>query len=210
MGVKILLYIKEKKNREQKKALFVNLKDLLNLFILMIILFTSVSLDILFIQSRVPQQSSLDSLRPTEFYQDEAFVDYGWNTLDAGMSTRGSIIRVNYTVLPQSNSSVEFRFHYHYLDYETWVPAPQNYTLAIGSSFEEEFTLNRTINQITLPFIYDARVVSGGTNATVRWWREVLVTGKTPAANFFVLSGSFILLSVGVMINTKRKAIRKE
>lgn len=177
---------------------------------LLTLLFTSVSLDILFIQSRTPQYTSPDSLCPTEYVPQEAFIDYGWDTLDAGTFTKGSTIKVNYTVLPQSNSSVEFRFHYNYLDYETWVPAPQNYTLAIGSSFEKEFTLNRTINQMGLPFIYEAHVVSGGTNATVRWWSEVLVTGKVPTARFFIISSSLILFSLGVMIYSKRKSTKKE
>jgi len=157
----------------------------------------------------LPDSSSNALFLANEQIHDEEYVDYGVSTLGTGMFSKGSTIHVNYTVLPQSNSSVKFVFHYAYLDYATWLPMPVNYTLAIGESFSGNFTLNRTINQHTLLFIYDAWAVDGGSNATVHWWYEVLVTGKTPAAGFLVLSGALILLSLGVIIRNKRKVVEK-
>ena len=148
-------------------------------------------------------------LRVNEQIHDEAYVDYGGAYLSRGFFTKGSTIHINYTVLPQSNGSVEFTFHYTNLDYATWLPVPPNFTLAIGESYAGNFTLNRTINQATLPFAYDACTTIIGEDATVHWWYEILVTGKTPAAGFLIVSTTLFVITVISAFHSKRKAVKK-
>ena len=144
-----------------------------------------------------------------EQIHDEAYVDYGGAQLSGGPFPKGSTIHVNYTVLPQSNGSVEFTFYYSYLDYATWLPVPPNFTLAIGESYAGIFTLNRTINQNTLLFLYDVCTTIFGEDATVHWWYEVLVTGKTSAVSFFVVGTTLFVIAAISVFHSKRKTIKK-
>jgi len=173
-------------------------------------MFFALGTAVLSVEARLPSQESNNDLVTNEQIHIETYIDNIADTLIIGSFSKESVIRINYTVLPQSNSSVDFVFHYAYLDYTTWLPIPMNFTLAVGESFSGDFTLNRTINQSSLPFGFDAQVVDGGTNATVHWWYEVLVTGKISTGGFFFLSSSLILFSLGVIIISKRKSIKKE
>ncbi|MHA1556822.1 MAG: hypothetical protein ACTSPM_07795 [Candidatus Heimdallarchaeota archaeon] len=212
-------HTKGKKIRKTNKALVFNRngifisKLLIRVWIFLLIgniMFFALGTAVLSVEARLPSQESNNDLVTNEQIHIETYIDNIADTLIIGSFSKESVIRINYTVLPQSNSSVDFVFHYAYLDYTTWLPIPMNFTLAVGESFSGDFTLNRTINQSSLPFGFDAQVVDGGTNATVHWWYEVLVTGKISTGGFFFLSSSLILFSLGVIIISKRKSIKKE
>ncbi len=176
-------------------------------FLIVNLMLLSLGTTALFTNAKENSQESNNDLGIKEQIHSETYIDNIADTLTIGPFSKETVIRINYTVLPQSNSSVDFVFHYAYLDYTTWLPVPLNFTLTVGESFSGDFTLNRTINQPTLSFGFDAHVVIGGTNATVHWWYEVLVTGKTPAAGYIVVSGTLFLLSLGVAIHSKSKVL---
>ncbi len=157
----------------------------------------------------LPASSSNVSFLTNEQIHSEVIVDLYTDSIGIGSFTKHSIISFNFTVLPQSNSSVDFLFYYYYLNYTVWSPNPGNFTLGIGESFAGNFTLITALSSNTALFAFYTYVSSGGTNATVHYWYEVLVTGKTPAAGFLVLSGALVLLSLGVIFRSKRKVVEK-
>ncbi len=172
-----------------------------------IILFT-LGTNALSINERINSQESNNNLGVNEQIHSEVVLDIYTDSIGIGSFTKHSIISVNFTVLPQSNSSVEFVFCYYYLNYTVWSPDPGNFTLGIGESFAGNFTLVTAISSNTALFVFHTSVSSDRTNATVHYWYEVLVTGKTPSAGFLILSGTLVLISFGVIIRSKRKAIR--
>ncbi len=197
--------LKEKRTKHKSKSQLTKIFSNIGLmFLIMSILFANVS------QSLGSMDYYPDNkLRINEKIHQESFIDNGYWSLGTFLLPKGSTIKVNYTVLLQSNSSVSFRYYYDERnDTDTiWSPIPQNCILAPGEFFEGTFTLLRGVTSNLAEVGFDAIVTDGLTNATVHWWYEVLVTGKTPAAGFLVLSGTLILFSLGVIIRSKRKTI---
>ena len=91
----------------------------------------SISSGLQLTQARIEKQTTPYLVNNGEILHQEEYVDTGYSSLGTGDFSVGTVIRVNYTVLPCSNSSVKFRFHYDRLDYDTWLPTPQNYTLDV-------------------------------------------------------------------------------
>lgn len=155
------------------------------------------------------RDTSNEPFRINERTYGQNFVDYGGTQIWGGIFSKGSIVHFNCTVLPKSNASVEFWYLYACLNYSTWLPEPPNFVLAIGESFAANYTLNRTINQASLPFTYDICTTERDENATVLWWYEILVTGKTALIGCHNLSGIFTITEFGIIILLGNKRRRK-
>ncbi len=196
--------LKGKRTKQRSKAQLTKIFSNMGLmFLILSILFANVS------QSLGSMNYYPDNkLRINEKIHQEAFIDHVYTPLGTYLLPEGSTIKVNYTVLPQSNSSVSFRYYYDEHNFTIWSPIPQNCILAPGEFFEGTFTLQTGLTSRLAEVGFQAAVTDGLTNATVHWWYEVLVTGKTPAAGFLVISGALILLSLGVIVHSKRKAIK--
>ena len=145
-----------------------------------------------------------NNLKTNGVIHQESFVDNDYWPLGTELLPVGSIIQVNYTVLPNSNSSVFFRYIYYLTNDTIWSPTPSNYTLAPGESFEGTFTLMKGMTSKLAELGFHAIVSDRLTNSTVHWWYEVLVTGKVPTAGFFVFGSSLLLLSFGIKIHSIR------
>ncbi len=199
-----IILLKEKRTKQRSKSQLTKIFSNMGLmFLILSMLFANVS------QSLGNIDYCPDNkLRINEKIHQESFIDYAYTPLGTYLLPVGSVIQVNYTVLPQSNSSVSFRYYYDEHNFTIWSPIPQNCILAPGEFFEGTFTLQTGLTSRLAEVGFQAAVTDGITNATVHWWYEVLVTGKTPAAGFLVLSGTLILVSLGVVIHSKRKAIR--
>lgn len=81
----------------------------------------------------------------SEIFHKEIIVEGdNYHLLGTKMAHEKSIIHVNYTVLAISNTSVVFDYYdlwENNLNTTLWSPHPQNFTLAPGESFADNFTL---------------------------------------------------------------------
>ena len=137
---------------------------------------------------------------------DELFADNETIQLDTGIYYRESILHINITVLPQSNSSVDIICS-EALGNE-FSPALTNVTLAPGESFSENYTfIIRTANEI----VYACRCTTGP-NATILWSYEVLYSAKPEGfigIDFLFIGGAFILSTLVLVLITKKKSNKK-
>ena len=139
----------------------------------------------------------------------EGFLEWdGISSFGTIMQPIGSVIQVNCTVLAFSNSSVFLVPYSNDYSYALFDPSPNNLTLAPGESFAETYTIVGGMSEQHAEFGFYVSVITENSNATVHWWYEVLVTGKYSTAGFLLLSGTIILISLGAIFHSKRKAIR--
>ncbi len=136
-----------------------------------------------------------------------------WKDRESYLGTKmllvGSVIHINYTVLASSNSSVFFvPGHKDAVSYIWDQPVPSNLTLAPGNSFAETYTVLVGTSSDHAEFGFFVSVITENSSATIHWWYNILVTGKYSAAGVLMASGTLILISLGVIIRSKRKAIK--
>ncbi|MHA1556636.1 MAG: hypothetical protein ACTSPM_06830 [Candidatus Heimdallarchaeota archaeon] len=138
---------------------------------------------------------------------EELFVDNFTTILNTGTYPRNSIVHINITVLPQSNACVEILYDGNDDDVS---PKLTNFTLAPGGSFAENYTcIIGTICGIT----YLCHCTLDNSNVTILWWYEVLYSAKPEGfigIDFPFILGSLIILSLGVIIRSKRKVVEKK
>ena len=107
-------------------------------------------------------------------YKDMVITN-GYKPIDMPTLTKNSIVQVNITVLPRSNSSV---FFYVPEDYATqFTPAVTNFTLTPGQSFTENYTYSSGTENVNF-LSYFAICTELDSNATVHWWYDVLYSAK--------------------------------
>ncbi|MHA1156190.1 MAG: hypothetical protein ACTSQK_08790 [Candidatus Heimdallarchaeota archaeon] len=136
----------------------------------------------------------------------ELFVDNKTIQFDTGTYNLNSIININITVLPQSNSSVFIMCSAVYA--VEFSPTLTNVTLAPGESFSEDYTIiDRIINGI----VYTSRCTTDS-NATILWSYDLIYSAK-PAGfigkDLLFISGAFLLSTMTLVLVTKKKSKKK-
>ena len=116
--------------------------------------------------------------------------DIGYQ-LDAATVKAGETIKINYTVLVISTSSVNFTFYHD--ERIIWSPMPTDYILAPGESYTQSFHLNSSAVDGVDYFRYFARVNTENQSAIVRWGYEIIKTNFLPTLDiiptFLVIAG---------------------
>lgn len=150
-----------------------------------------------------------DRLATNEQIHDEGtLVGSAWSTLGTIMLPVGSVIHINCTIFAISNSSVFLEpYHEDKVD-RLWDPVPSNLTLAPGESFAETYTVLVGTSSGSSEFgYYILLLITENSSATIHWWYEVHKTGKISAADLLVVTGTLILISLGVVIRSKSKVL---
>ena len=147
-----------------------------------------------------------DDLLLTEKIVQESFVGDYFIPLSTHGCYRNSIVQFNVTVLPQSNTSVEIFVDAGYA--ESFSPTLANTTLSPGESFAENYTF---VVGLANEIEYFCRCIDTDSNATVRWWYEVLYSAKPEGIGieFPIILGGLVLFSLGVRIISIKKHYRK-
>ena len=138
----------------------------------------------------------------------EVFINWpNYANIGTIMLRVGSIIHVNYTVLATSNSSVEFKFMKSLDDENRTLFSPEisNFVLAPGESLAEDFTVVNGTAEGHTELSYDAYLLSEGGYATVHWWYEIIKKVKMPAPGFLFSFGTLTVLTIIVILITKRR-----
>ena len=152
--------------------------------------------------------SSSAGLTITEKTSEELFVDNEMGQIATGLNNRNSIIQINITVLPQSNSSVEIFCEEAAI--ENYSPILANFTLAPGESFAETYTLS---GRAASSVVYFCWCTLDNSNATIQWWYEVLYSAKPDDAfigmDFLFIVGAVILSTMTLVFIAKRKSNKK-
>lgn len=141
------------------------------------------------------------NLMTNAIISEELFIDKEFTQVTTRTYYRDSIIRINITVLPQSNSSVEIICSEFYaVDFS---PALTNATLVPGESFSESYTF---IKGVANGIAYGIRCTTDS-NATVLWSYEVLFSAKPEGAgiDFPFIVSSLLLSSLVIAVVSKRK-----
>jgi len=135
---------------------------------------------------------------------EEFFVDVERIQLESGTYYRNSIVRINLTVLPKSNASVEI-FTSEELANE-FSPALQNVTLAPGESYSKEHTFTYgEANEI----LYACQCTNDS-NATILWIHETIHSARPIGLEFPSIISSSVLSFIVLVSVIKRKAFEKE
>jgi hypothetical protein len=133
---------------------------------------------------------------------EELYVGEESAFLETRSLLKGSIIRLNITVLPCSNATVTFE--YGYPNITSWVPKPPNFSLSPGETNSQNYTLETAQADYYGRIIYTGYINGDGTNATIRWWYEILMEGsEVPAAGTMITVGALIITTV--IFQKKRK-----
>ncbi len=143
----------------------------------------------------------------TEKIVEEWFLDNDHKPLVTKTYYRNSIVHINITILPQSNSSVEIFTLGTYR--EDFSPTLANITLAPGESFAENYTL---IGGVADVLCYLCRCTLDNSNATIQWWYEVLYSARPEGfigMEFLFIGGAFLLSTMTLVLITKRKSKKK-
>ena len=130
---------------------------------------------------------------------EELFVDDERIQITTGFYYRNSVVRINLTVLPKSNASVEL-FTSEELA-SRYSPALQNVTLAPGESFSKEHTF--VYGELT-EIVYACQCTTDS-NATILWIYEVLHSARPIGLDFPFIVSSLLLSSLVIAVVSKRK-----
>jgi len=137
-------------------------------------------------------------------YNDVEFIGNTLFTID-------SEILFGFENLLQSNCSVLFYPHEECL--VQLDPAPINLTLAPGEGFEETYTVIET-NYSTVTYYCKCAVYPS--NATIKWWYEVIYDAGDPplfgglGIESIIISGSLILTMLTLVFISKKKSNKKD
>ncbi len=132
-------------------------------------------------------------------------------TLGNILFTIDSEILFGFENLLQSNCSVIFYPHEACL--VQLDPAPVNSTLAPGEGFEETYTVIET-NYSTVTYFCKCAVYPS--NATIKWWYEVVYDAGDPPGfgglgiESIIISGSLILTMLTLVFISKKKSNKKD
>ena len=141
---------------------------------------------------------------------EEIFVGTSRVQLLTGDYYANSIIYVNITILPQSNSSVEITCELQLAS--MFSPNLSNVTLAPGEFFAENYTIVSVWGLINT-IVYRCQCTLPDSNATILWVYEALYSAPTPnyfiGLEFWFVSGSFILVSIVLVLSIKKRNINK-
>jgi len=151
---------------------------------------------------------SIDKYTENGRVHKEVFINWpNYANIGTIMLRVGSIIRVNYTVLATSNSSVEFKFMKSLDDENRTLFSPEipNFVLAPGESLAEDFTVVNGTAEYSTELSYDAYLLSEGGYATVHWWYEIIKKVKMPAPGFLFSFVVVAMLSIVIIVRRKRK-----
>jgi hypothetical protein len=140
----------------------------------------------------------------SEIYHDEKFVEWGYTYEYAtDWIQEDSIIHVNFTVLDFSNSSVSFKYTDGWAvahNTTLWSPEPQNFTLAPGESFADNFTLLWGPVDQRHYLIYHLTALTENSNATVHLWYKYIFEAKPVPIDFWItvsaICGTMFILIV--------------
>ncbi|MHA1156195.1 MAG: hypothetical protein ACTSQK_08815, partial [Candidatus Heimdallarchaeota archaeon] len=175
------------------------------LTIFLVVLFTlSTANTILTFSATTPSSKDLSM---TVINVDEIVVGDYHRPISMGTHYRNSIIQINITILPISNGSVEvFAFESYITEFS---PTLTNFTLAPGESFTENYTyIKGTLNEL----VYYCRCMLPDTNATVRWWYEVLHSVGPSVfikIEFPFILGGLVLFTLCMKNISKKKSYKK-
>ncbi len=137
---------------------------------------------------------------------EELFIDNGFTQVVTKTYFRNSIIRINITVLPQSNSSVEIICSGIYaIDFS---PALTNATLAPGESFSESYTF---IKGVANGIAYGIHCITDS-NATIIWSYDLIYSARPEGfigTDFPFIIGAVVLSTTILVLITKRKSKKK-
>ncbi|MHA1123768.1 MAG: hypothetical protein ACTSPC_13305 [Candidatus Heimdallarchaeota archaeon] len=92
-------------------------------------------------------------------------------------------------------------------------PAPMNFTLVPGEGFEETYTIIES-NYSTITYFCNCSVYPS--NATVKWWYEVIYDAGDPpflgglGIESIIISGSLILTMLTLVFISKKKSNKKD
>jgi len=177
-----------RKNQSIKKL---HVKKFLYFVLIVVIGFVNLSMDSF---SYTPSNNSL-TLQQKEVKELVVYSEL-YTDISTGSYPEDSIITLNITVLPISNSSVFFK----YCNLNVWDPQPMNYTLAPGESTGEIiYTLIKWYQDQVGSITYFTIATTENSNATIQWSYEVISLGKVSSIGFlftFSIVGTIALVSV--------------
>jgi hypothetical protein len=140
----------------------------------------------------------------TDIFHDVVTVKWGYGCeLGVEWIYENSIIHLNYTVLAYSNSSVSFKYYDFWVDEShptLWSPPPQNFTLAIGESFADNFTLLWGPVDQQHHLVYHLAALTENSNATVHLWYKYIFKAEPVPIDFWItisaICGTMFILIV--------------
>jgi len=138
---------------------------------------------------------------------EELFVDNEMAQMATKLYYLNSIVKINITVLPQSNSSVEIFCEESVIEH--FSPILTNFTLAPGESFTESYTY---IDDFADAVVYFCWCTLENSNATIQWWYEAIYSAKPDngfiGIDLLFISGAFLLSTMTLVFIIKRKSNR--
>lgn len=139
----------------------------------------------------------------------EVFIEWPFseNLVSSYTLAKGSIFRINYTVLPISFSNVSFEYlpELAHENHTIFSPNPPDFILVPGESYAETFTVVHGTAEDYSLLLYKARPLKEDSNATVHWWFEVLKYGEASVPGVLFSFGILTFLAVVIVLRRKRR-----
>ncbi len=189
-------------NNGYRKKRDTKITTILTIFLVVLFILSSANA----IHTYLATNSYSTSLTIAEKISEELFVDNEFTQVYTKSYYRNSIIHINITVLPHSNSSVEIICSGFYAT--DFSPALTNATLTPGESFSESYTF---IKGVANGIAYGIRCTTDS-NATVIWSYEVLFSARPEGfigMEFLFICGALLLSTMTLVLLTKRKHNKK-
>lgn len=162
--------------------------------------------------STAAHPSNSSELTLNEKIYEEVYIQYNdVEILGNILFTIDSEILFGVENLEQSNCSVLFYPHEDCL--VQLDPAAVNFTLAPGEGFEETYTIIET-NYSTITYFCKCAVYPS--NATIKWWYEVIYDAGDPplfgglGIESIIISGSLLLTMITLVFISKKKSNKKD